>query len=87
MRPSFSILFSSQNLPVKPILLQEGIYSITAYLNIYTSFYNVFCIIISHLRMDEASSTIPVVGPKTQRSNIVAVSVSPRRTHGCVSYE
>ena len=75
--PSFSITFSSQH-QYKSIFLQEGNRSLRT------------SILTRHLqrildalpsaqvpKTDDASSTIPVVSPKSQRSNIVAVSVSP----------
>jgi mRNA-degrading endonuclease toxin of MazEF toxin-antitoxin module len=77
--PSFPIPLSSQNqVQSKSIFLQEGIRSLRT------------SILTRHLqrildalpaaqvpKTDDASSTIPVVSQKTQRSNIVAVSVSP----------
>ena len=74
--PTFSIPFSSQR--SRSTFLQEGIRSLRT------------SILTRHLqrildalpaaqvpKTDDSSSTIPVVSPKAQRSNIVAISVSP----------
>jgi hypothetical protein len=77
--PSFSIPFPSQNMQhSKSIFLQEGIRSLRT--SIFTRHLQRILDALPSAqvpRTDDATSTIPVVSPKTQRSNIIAVSVSP----------
>jgi hypothetical protein len=77
--PSFLIPFHSQDMDhSRSIFLQEGIRSLRT--SIFTRHLQRILDALPSAqvpRTDDASSTIPVVSPKTQRSNIIAVSVSP----------
>ncbi|KAF8222065.1 hypothetical protein L208DRAFT_1413928 [Tricholoma matsutake] len=76
--PSFSIPFSSQPSKSKSVFLQEGIRSLRT--SIFTRHLQRILDALPSAqvpKMDEGSSTIPVVSLKTQRSNIVAIAVSP----------
>ncbi|GLB37969.1 putative short chain dehydrogenase reductase family protein [Lyophyllum shimeji] len=64
--------------PSNAIFLQEGVRSLRT--SIFTRHLQRILDALPNAQVpqtDEGSSTIPVVSPKTQRSNIVAVSVSP----------
>lgn len=76
--PSFSIPFSSQPSKSKSVFLQEGIRSLRT--SIFTRHLQRILDALPSAQVpktDEGSSTIPVVSLKTQRSNIVAIAVSP----------